>query len=113
MDEWCQGVTASAARELTHRSGSDQGKILFACLVTPPGHRRIGGTEGRVQTGFLRIVTRAPRLGQTSPPFVAPAQVTEHLASTRPGRTLLPRLWLVIELVPMGCGGAGVRAVCV
>jgi len=50
-----------------------------------------------------------PGLGQASAPLVSPAQVVKE--STNPGGPLNPRLWLSVELSPVGCGGAGARAV--
>jgi hypothetical protein len=54
----------------------------------------------------------APSPEQTRATLIALAQVAKNLFLVRagPGRTLIPRLWLSIELSPVGCGGVGTRA---
>jgi hypothetical protein len=52
---------------------------------------------------------RAPESSQASAPLVAAAQVTKDF-SYNSGPALAPLCLLFVELLPVGCGGAGSRA---
>lgn len=61
--------------------------------------------------GQQALALRFGQIGLAGAPLVATTKVAEDRGSANPGIAPIPRLLVLIELLPMGCGGAGARVV--